>query len=320
MKRLLMMALASAMAAQVANAQEKKPARIAHTNEAEAGQDFAMQGEYEGTWGDDKAGAQVIAMGNNTYEAVILPGGLPGAGWNGTKKIKVKGDPGKLAGEGHTLKIDASMLTGTTDKGAKVELKKVRRTSPTVGLKPPQGATILFDGTQADAFINGKLDANKLLVVGTMTKAKFNDFTLHLEFQTPFMPNSRGQGRGNSGVYIQNRYELQVLDSFGLSGENNECGGIYTIAKPKVNMCLPPLTWQTYDIDFVAAKFDADGKKTADAILTVKHNGVAIHDKLMLPKATPGGEGKESAGPGPFQLQDHGDPVRYRNIWVIDKK
>ncbi|NBU74613.1 MAG: DUF1080 domain-containing protein [Planctomycetes bacterium] len=320
MKRLLMMALAGAMAAQVANAQEKKPARIAHTNEAEAGQDFAMQGEYEGTWGDDKAGAQVIAMGNNTYEAVILPGGLPGAGWNGTKKIKVKGDPGKLAGEGHTLKIDGGMVTGTTDKGAKVELKKVRRTSPTVGLKPPQGATILFDGTQADAFINGKLDANKLLVVGTMTKAKFGDFTLHLEFQTPFMPNSRGQGRGNSGVYIQNRYELQVLDSFGLSGENNECGGIYTIAKPKVNMCLPPLTWQTYDIDFVAAKFDADGKKTADAILTVKHNGVAIHDKLMLPKATPGGEGKESAGPGPFQLQDHGDPVRYRNIWVIDKK
>lgn len=81
-----------------------------------------------------------------------------------------------------------------------------------------------------------------------------------------------------------------------------------------------PLTWQTYDIDFVAAKFDADGKKTADAILTVKHNGVAIHDKLMLPKVTPGGEGKETAIPGPFQLQDHGDPVRYRNIWVIDKK
>jgi hypothetical protein len=133
------------------------------------------------------------------------------------------------------------------------------------------------------------------------------------------MPNDRGQQRGNSGVYLLDQYEVQVLDSFGLSGENNECGGIYQISKPAVNMCLPPLSWQTYDIDFTAAKVDGD-KKVAPAHAVIKHNGVQIHD-LKLPRATPGG-GRMDERPGPFFLQDHGggDPVRYRNIWVVEKK
>jgi len=329
MKRLLMMGLMGALIAQAGQGQEKKdaapkkdakPARVAHTSAAEAGPDFAIQGEYEGTWGDLKAGAHVIAQGNGAFEAQVYPGGLPGAGWNGTDKVKLKGDSTKLEGAGSTLAIKGSEISGTTAKGEKVALKRVERKSPMIGLKAPEGAVVLFDGSSADAWNNGKLDAEKTLQVGVLSKAKFGDFTLHIEFQTPFMPNSRGQGRGNSGVYLQNRYELQVLDSFGLTGENNECGGIYQIAKPKVNMCLPPLTWQTYDIEFTAAKFGPDGKKTADAILTVNHNGVPIHDKLVLPKATPGGEGKESPGPGPIQLQNHGDPVRFRNIWILEKK
>jgi hypothetical protein len=157
-----------------------------------------------------------------------------------------------------------------------------------------------------------------LLAAGCVSKQQFKDFRLHLEFQTPFMPDARGQARGNSGVYLQNRYELQVLDSFGLMGKDNECGAFYTLRGPAENMCLPPLQWQTYDIDFKAARFDDTGKKTEKAVATVKHNGVTIFDKLELRGSTPGGQ-PEADAPGPIQLQDHGNPVRYRNIWVVER-
>jgi hypothetical protein len=132
--------------------------------------------------------------------------------------------------------------------------------------------------------------------------------------------STSGASSANSGVYHQDRYEVQVLDSFGLKGENNECGGIYTISAPKVNMCFPPLQWQTYDVDFTAAKFDAQGQRTAPARITVRHNGVLIQDNVELPRTTASSGFKTITDtPGPFQLQEHGNPVYYRNIWVVEK-
>jgi len=198
-------------------------------------------------------------------------------------------------------------------------MEKTQRKSPTLGAKAPEGAVVLFDGTSADAWQGGHMDDRHLLAAGCKSKQSFTNFTTHVEFLLPFKPLGRGQDRGNSGVYLQDKYELQVLDSFGLKGENNECGGFYTLAKPAVNMCFPPLTWQTYDIDFAAAQFDESGKKTRNARVTVKHNGIVVHDDIELKSATPGGGKKEQEPGGPLQLQGHGNPVFYRNLWVLPK-
>jgi hypothetical protein len=297
-------------------------------NPKEAGADFAIQGEYAGKTKEGESwGAQVIALGDGKFDLVGYKGGLPGDGWkrgDETKRGKGErsGDGASFKGDDWTAEIKGDVLKVSAKGDEVAELKKVKRTSPTLGAKPPKGATVLFDGTSADNFEKGKTveaEGEKVLAASSPeSKQKFGDHTLHIEFRTPFMPKARGQGRGNSGVYIQGRYECQVLDSFGLEGENNECGGIYTVAKPIVNMCFPPLSWQTYDIDFTAAKYDASGKKTENARATIKHNGVVIHDNIEL-KSTPGHH-PEGPGPDHLYLQDHGNPVVFRNIWVVEKK
>ena len=278
-----------------------------------AGPDFPLQGEYAG----EGLGANIVALGDGNFRLVTFKGGLPGAGWDVSAKTEAEA---KRDGDVVRFKDLAELKGGVLTIGA-TSLKRIERHSPTEGAKPPAGAIILLDGSNADAWKGGHLDERKLLAAGTTSKQAFQSFTLHLEFLLPFKPLGRGQGRANSGVYVQNRYEVQVLDSFGLKGLDNECGGVYQNSAPKVNMCFPPLQWQTYDIEFTAAKFDADGKKTANAILTVKHNGVVVQDKLSLKGATPGGGFKtEVPAPGPFQLQGHGNPVYYRNIWIVEQK
>lgn len=301
----------------------------AFTDPAKAGPDYSAQGEYQGNLDlqgqEVKIGAQVIALGNGKFHGVFLFGGLPGDGWSrGGQMLEVDSttEDGKVTFAGDNGKgtlVDGKMVI--TDLGGMeiAKLEKVERKSPTLGAKPPEGAKVLFDGKSADAWAGGKIVEGDLLLAGTHSKDEFQDFTLHLEFRTPFVPKARGQARGNSGLYLQNRYELQVLDSFGLEGANNECGGFYSIKEPAVNMCLPPLAWQTYDIDFTAARFEGD-KKTKNARVTIKHNGVPIYEDFELPNLTPGGAAQEFPGKGPFSLQEHGNPVTYRNIWVVEKK
>lgn len=298
------------------------------TDPAKADADFVFQGEYAGMVksdeGDKKIGTQIIALGDGKFQAVGYMGGLPGDGWDKSEPKKVdgvrEGDTVKIVTDEVTAIIKDGVIKVTHDGNPICELQKVERASPTLNARPPAGAVVLFDGTTAEHFEKGRLTEDGLLMSGVTSKQKFQDLSLHLEFKTPYMPAARGQARGNSGCYLQGRYEVQILDSFGLEGKNNECGGIYEIKDPDVNMCLPPLAWQTYDIDYTAARYDAAGAKTANARITVKHNGVVVHDNVELPRTTRAAPVKEGPEPGPLYVQDHGNPVRLRNIWVVEKR
>ena len=315
--------------------------------------DFAIQGEYGGE--ADKLGVQVIALGAGHFQAVVYPGGLPGAGWDGKSKSLLAGklDGGKTvfaAAEGkrkylaqkadefsatsqfpptghkpYTAEIADGKLTLKDAEGKSVELKRVVRESATMGAKAPAGAVILFDGSGKDEWKGGRVDAKTKLLnsdgADITTAKKFSNYTIHVEFMLPYRPDARGQGRGNSGFYQIDLYEVQILDSFGLDGKNNETGGVYSQFDPKLNMCLPPLQWQTYDVDFTNAILGADGKKSKNARMTVKLNGVVVHDDLELNKGKTGGSRNEPEGtPGPIKLQGHGNPLQFRNVWIVEKK
>jgi hypothetical protein len=319
--KLLLWVLVCTLCAGLLTAADTNPA---FTNPSEAGPDFGFQGEYVGGAPDHRWGAHIIALGDGKFDMVGFRGGLPGEGWRRGDETKrgsgeVKDGVLHCTCEDLRITIKDGLFSAYQGNDKVIELKKVERQSPTLGAAPPAGAVVLFDGTTADKFENGKLVEEKLLgATNCASKDKFGDHSLHIEFRTPFMPKSRGQGRGNSGVYVHGRYEVQVLDSFGLEGKNNECGGVYQLAEPLVNMCYPPLAWQTYDIDFKAARYDDAGKKTENARITVKHNGVVIHDNLELKQGTPGykAEGPDKLG---IFLQNHGNPVVFRNIWVVPK-
>jgi 3-keto-disaccharide hydrolase len=210
---------------------------------------------------------------------------------------------------------------------------KPEDTEHTKSTPAPSAATVLFDGKSLEMWSkqDGKTEAHWKLVDGgamqvekggnIFTKEKFGGaFKLHVEFRVPYEPNNKGQGRGNSGVYVQGRYEVQVLDSYGLDSKNNDCGGIYEVAAPLKNVCKAPTIWQSYDIEYHSPKFE-NGKKTEPARMTVYQNGVKIHDDVKIPvDNTRAGAGGDPSKPGPIMLQDHGNPVQYRNIWLVPIK
>ena len=162
------------------------------------------------------------------------------------------------------------------------------------------------------------MDSDNLLVAGCTSKEKFGSGKLHLEFRVPYMPKAEGQARGNSGVYLQGRYEVQILDSLGQEELDNVCGAVYGVKPPDQNMCYPPMVWQTYEIDFTAPEFK-DGKKVegSQALITAKQNGIRIHSRTKVPQPTAGAPESGEAETGPIYLQDHGNPVRFQNIWFL---
>ncbi len=186
---------------------------------------------------------------------------------------------------------------------------------------------ILFDGSNLDGWAKRDgSEAGWTIEDGIMTVSKddivsketFGDALLHVEFREPDMPEATGQGKGNSGVYVHGCYEIQVLDSYGVeTPTDGDCSAIYNMHAPLMNACKPALEWQTYDILIRAPRFNARGKVTEDGRISVFQNGLPVHNNIILPRSTPGGISEKPVAQGPLMLQDHGDPVSFRNIWVM---
>ena len=203
---------------------------------------------------------------------------------------------------------------------------------PILMAKPPHGAIILFDGKDLSAWKHRDSGeaAKWTLVDGVIeiapntpdliSRQDFGDFQLHVEFNIPVLPpNLKSQERGNSGVYMHGRYEIQVLDSFNSETyENGMCGSIYEQKEPDINACKPAGQWQTYDITFRGPRLDGGGKVVERPRITVYHNGILIHDNIEIQKDfTRAGMSGPVPKLGPILLQNHGSKVRYRNIWIL---
>ncbi|HEY3897716.1 MAG TPA: DUF1080 domain-containing protein [Chthoniobacter sp.] len=227
-------------------------------------------------------------------------------------------------------KAPASPYAGTGDL-------KIDKPEDKVDVPPvpaPEGAIVLFNGKDVsdwtsnkgggeckwevvDGILQGKPGTGDIL-----TKHEFEGaYKLHVEFRIPYEPNNHSQGRGNSGVYVNSHWEVQVLDSYhNDTYADGACGAIYSIEPPKVNAAKAPTVWQAYDIEFHPAKC-ADGKVVERPTMTVIWNGVKVHDNTKITKdSTPAGNSGDICKPGPLKLQDHGHPVQFRNIWALPLK
>lgn len=305
--------------------------------------DDGIMGEYVGTFtpagqsAGVKADAKVVGEGGGAFR-VVLTGGegekptrVELTGKAEDKKVPLAGKAGEVEWKGT---VEGGKTLVAESKDGKFDLKFKVRKSPTEGQKPPAGAIVLLpfeEGkpTNLDAWtsMDGKGTPWTIMPDGSVqvkggnvrTKQDYGSIQLHIEFRCPYMPAARGQGRGNSGVYMQSRYETQVLDSFGLAPKDNECGGIYSVGAPKTIASLPPGRWQTYDITFIVPGV-TDGKITKPALMTVIHNGVKIHENVKVDHTTTAGVGGPAVTPAPLMLQDHGNPVRFRNTWLVELK
>jgi hypothetical protein len=245
-----------------------------------------------------------------------------------TRELETIGQPALEAlGKAAVGSSDLEVRSRAADLVTRI-LDRLDRTD-TPSLPPPAGATILFNGKDLDNWVarDGQSRPEwKLLDRGVMetrvsdirTRRTFaGPYKLHVEFLVPLMQNVPAQGRGNSGVYLNGRYEVQILDSHRVPADSRSCGAIYGVAAPRCNASKAPGVWQSYDIEFHPPEFEG-GTKIRYACLTVRHNGILIHDKFEVPVDDTGqGLPGDPSLPGPIMLQEHGSPVQFRNIWLL---
>jgi len=277
-------------------------------------------------------GQDVVAVRLVKGENTLLLKIIQGAGdWAGCAAVvprgggALQGVRGPATGEIRWTGRIADGRLGLAGTPGTWVLRKTARKSPAEGAAPPPGAIVLlasgaptmteWDNQNWKVIPDGSVQVND---GDARTKRQFGDLTLHVEFRVPYLPGAAGQDRGNSGVYLDDRYEIQVLDSFGVEPESHQCGGIYNTAAPKVNAALPPGVWQTYDIVFRGPRLNPDGSLKEPAVFVkVEWNGVLVHENVEV-RAQTGGAPETNAEKGPIRLQDHGHPVRYRNVWIVE--
>ncbi|WP_230627403.1 3-keto-disaccharide hydrolase [Roseiconus lacunae] len=314
--------------ASMAAAQENNGKGPAYTEPPQDDANYHLMGEFAGRLKQGENKGQTLAIQirptkGDQFQAIAFFGGLPGQDGHETQEMRLiglrSGDNVVLSGGPWGIFVDPKGCNIVASSGKLLgRLKRVNRVSRTLGAQPPKDAVVIFDGQSVDNFVGGEMTENGLLKEGALISPMFQDFDMHVEFRLPYMPLADGQQRGNSGLYLQSRYECQVLDSFGTEKMFNGLGALYRMKAPDLNMAFPPLVWQTYDLSFTAPRWASDGKKIRDAHITSWVNGVKVQDNVALPSKTGAGKAEEPLLL-PINIQDHGDPVRFRNIWIVDR-
>ncbi|MGM0507085.1 MAG: 3-keto-disaccharide hydrolase [Bacteroidota bacterium] len=292
-----------------------------------------LQGEFEGrallpgSADSMDVGLQLALYGPERVRGSFYKGGLPGAEdheLDPPERLDVEGvriaERLELAPEeGYSLLyLESHVTVLDEEKNYLGHLDRVYRESATLGLDPGEEATALFQGDESDLenWQEGATMSESELHSGAMTRREFGDMRLHVEVWPSWMPCASDQRRTNSGLYIQDRYEVQIMDSFGLEPMLNGSGSLYREVMPALNMSLPPLRWQTYDVWFRAPRFNEEGEKVEPVRVSVWYNGVRVIDDEVLEGGTGRGGQLEEVPRAPLLLQEHPGSVRFRNIWI----
>lgn len=290
--------------------------------------DLALMGEFVGNIDSEEEvvtmALQLRPVGGDEFDGLSYRGGLPGQ--EGCQLEAVTRYVGRrnedvliLSGGKQAIFVrkEGCQLIGADGRSVGF-LDRVERVSPTAGAVAPKDAIVIFDGSDTENLAPGQLTEKGTLRRGAIIAPMAQDFDLHVEFKLPLMVNDQGQKRGNSGVYLQSRYECQVLDSFATLPVFNSAGAIYRYKAADLSPSLPPTQWQTYDIRFTAPRWNSNGEKRRNARITSWFNGIKVQDDVEVTAKT--GHGADEAPTlMPTKLQDHSDPVQYRNVWMIDR-